>query len=263
MQSPASRTNQVRKDARKNKVWTRRIVFAFFIFIGLVVLLESPLTRIRHIVVSGNSMPASTVVTDSNLRQGMSLWQVNKGAVAHFIMTKEPLVEKVSVHTNYSSGTVSIAVTQKTEVAVYSQAGQRYSLLSDGTVYQKLTPSSPFNVPLVESTAALQGQVQLGKVAAVPGLATVCKELLKTPPSEVNEISEIVLDKYGNATMYLDNGFAVQTESQQVASTLGNVGSVVTYFSGQGYGPGLIDMSGNPPYRYIPFRPTANTTKGK
>lgn len=262
MPNPASRTYQVRRDARKNKVWTRRIVFAFFIFIGLVVLLESPLTRIRHIVVLGNSISASTIIRDSNLRTGMSLWQVNSGAVAHFIMAREPLVQKVSVHTNYQSGTVSITLTQKSEVAIFSEGGQLYSLLNDGTVYQKLKPNTPLNVPLVNSTAA-RAHVQLGAVAMVPGVVSLCKELEKTPHSEVDEISQIVLDAYGNATMYLDNGFAVQTESQQVASTLENVQSVITYFTGRGYGPGLIDMIGNPPYRYIPFQLTATTKKGK
>lgn len=254
----STRTTTTRKDSKRNKLWTRRIVFAFFIFIGLVVLMESPLTRIRHIVVQGHSVVDSLVVHDSGLRQGMSLWQVNAGAVAHRIMSGEPLVERVDVHTDYFSGTVTLGLTAKKQVAVYEQGGNLYSLLSDGTVYQSIKRGAVLTLPLVES-ASSQVRIQTGTVATVPGIVQLCKELGQAKQSELGQISQIVLNQYGDVTMYLDNGFAVQTGAGQVASTLSTVGGVITYFTGQGYGPGLIDMTGQPPYRYTPFQPRANS----
>lgn len=258
----SSDATATRKGTKRNKLWTRRIVFAFFIFIGLVVLLESPLTRIRHIVVAGKGITQGLVVTDSGLRTGMSLWQVNSGAITHAIMSKEPLVQNVSVHTDYMSGTVTIGIKEKTQVAVFEQDGHLYSLLNDGTVYESVQPSTGLTLPIVESTS-VHVQVQIGTVAQLPGLTELCKQLAEAKESEVRQVSQIVLNQYGDATMYLENGFSVQTGAAQVASTLADVPSVITYFTNKGYGPGLIDMSGQPPYRYTPFGAATVAKKGK
>ncbi len=260
MPTSAVHKNQSRKD-RKNKAWTRRIVFAFFIFIGLIVLLESPLTRIRHVFVRGNALPAATLIKDSGLKNGMSLWQVNAGSVAHRIIAREPLVQHVNVHTNYMSGTVTLSVSQKQEVAVFQQGNQYYSLLDDGTVYQKVQAGAPITVPIVSSSEA-SINVKPGMVSNIPGIVSLCGQLGQTSSSNLADISQIVLNQYGDAAIYLDNGFVVQTQSDQVSSTLGSVNSVIAYFVKLGYGPGMIDMTGQPPYRYTPFRPSTTTKKG-
>lgn len=238
---------------RRRKLRNRRIVIVFFAFLGVVVFLESPLTRVRGFVVQGNrSISANQILQDTSLHTGMSLWQVNGQAVADEVLSKEPLVEKVQVTTNNVQGIVHIDVTEKHIVAVYAVDGKFYNLLNDGVVYSMNLNQGGFSWPLV--TVSGNPVPTLGKTLT-SAVHTLCNQLSGST-IQTGHISELHVDSFGYVTAYMDNGFAVLSPVHNLAVVLSSATNAIHYFLGKGYPPGLIDMSGLPPYRYTPFAKT-------
>jgi cell division protein FtsQ len=235
---------------RRNR--TRAVVTGFFLFIGVVAVLESPLTRVRSLTVSGNtSISEQDIIKSAQLSPGMSLWQVNGAAVQHRVTRAEPLIQSVSVHTDYMTGVVTLQVHEKHVVALYEDGGQFYELLQDGTVLGKTSSAAGFPWPIV--TAAASGSVVAGQKAPNSDIPMLCEQLSRMPASFLTTVSEIQLDAFGNATLYFDNGFAARSQVQSLVKNIPTIDTAVQYFSSKGYQPGLVDVSGGPPYEYTPF----------
>jgi cell division protein FtsQ len=172
------------------KAWRRKIVFVFFLFIGFVIVLESPLTRVRKFEVSGNTtIPEQTLIKVSHLYTGMSLWQVNARAINAAVRGKEPYVQGVDVKTDYYTGTVSLRVHEKQVVAIFESSGKFYDVLNDGTIYSTVKPATGFARPII--TADKPSVVHTGQVAQNPFVATVARQLSELPVSDTENISEI------------------------------------------------------------------------
>lgn len=214
-------------------------------------ILESPLTRVRELVVTGNASVTEQAILDaSDLHKGMSLWQVNAAAIADKVTAAQPRVQSVTVHTDYLTGTVTLSIKEKQIVAVLASSGRFYDLLSDGKVYTQAAANAGFTWPLVTSDHALN--VQLGQVPD-PAVAVICQQLSQIPRDQANLISEVHLDNFGVATVYLVNHFVAECKDDQFATCMKQMMSAVSYFKGKGYAPGFIDMTGGQPYRYTPF----------
>jgi cell division protein FtsQ len=241
----------VDKQVRKSK--SRRLIIGFFVLIGCIVILESPLTRVRSIRVTGNrSIPSSQILNESSLLKGMSLWQVSGQAVEERIKAVEPLVESVVTSTDYLHGVVTVRIIEKRVVAVYVESGKSYLLLNDGVVYTETSSSGGFTWPIV--TADVDKATKIGEGVANPYVGTLCRQLARISPSFISNLSELHVDKFGVVSLYLNNGFEVQCRASDFQTTVPDIDSVIHYFSGKGYAPGLIDMTGQPPYRYTPFQ---------
>ncbi|WP_051662923.1 cell division protein FtsQ/DivIB [Alicyclobacillus macrosporangiidus] len=244
--------------ARPRKRVSRWLVLAFFVFVAAVVFLESPLTRVRSLSVTGNRMtPASDVLSASGLNAGMSFWQVNGRSVENAIVQRLPLVQSVSVHTDYLSGRVTLAVQEKRLVAVLAAGGRFYDLLDDGMVFRVSPKTSGFVDPIVTADGVVDARP--GQVPANPYIPALCRALSADRPPD--GVSEIHLDRFGVASVYLANGFVAQCPAGDLAARLSKMESAVTYFQNRGYAPGLIDMTGDPPYLYTPFPTSGRTGK--
>lgn len=255
-QEPNAKT-QAERERRRSR--NRKLVLGFFLFIGVVVALESPLMRVRHLVVSGNkTVPSSAILSGLPIEVGSSIWQVNARSIQRDVMDKHPMVQSVNVVTEPFKGTVEIQVQERHVVAVYEQQGAFYEVLNDGVIYQSLKASTGFAWPII--TTGSHSAVEVGKTAPDAFVAELCKQLGQAPQNLVENISEIHLDSYGGATIYLNNGFAAQCKAQVFATMLPNIYQAIQYFSSRGYQPGMVDMTGAPPYRYTPF--SSGTAKG-
>lgn len=259
---PSTSTQSIRKiETASKKRRNRRLVIAFFVFLGVVIFLESPLTRVRTTVVVGNkSIPEAKLVKESRIHSGMSLWQVNQLAVQSAITSKEPLVESVHVKTDYLHGVVTLSIKQKSVVAIFENGGHFYRLLSDGTVYDQVAPNAGAQWPIV--TADNSASVAVGKRPDNPFVSGLCQELQKMSPSIENNISEFHIDSYGVLSMYLSDGFVAKCKVEDAPKILPSITEAIQYFAGKGYSPGTIDMTGQPPYRYTPFAQTTTVAQG-
>ena len=71
-----SEHDQKRMDRERRRSRNRKLALGFFLFVGVVVVLESPLARVRHLAVTGNrTVPAGAILADLPIRVGASLWQ--------------------------------------------------------------------------------------------------------------------------------------------------------------------------------------------
>ncbi|MCL6445794.1 MAG: FtsQ-type POTRA domain-containing protein, partial [Alicyclobacillus sp.] len=187
---------------RRRKRRNRALVIAFFIFVGLIVFLESPLTRVRTLAVRGNpSIPAARILKDAGLVKGLNMWQVNAAAVQRAVKQREPLVQAVSVHTDFIHGDVLLTIREKHVVAVLSSGGKFYWLLNDGTVFGQAKVASGLRWPLV--TVDDGSQVFIGKPLENGFVSQLCTELAKTPDTDLEDVSEIHVCKFGIATVYM------------------------------------------------------------
>lgn len=239
---------EIQRKKRRNRV----VVAAFFLFVGAVALLESPLTRVRGFRVTGNtSIPASTILNAAQLHKGMSLWQVNAAHVSADVVSKNTLVQSVSVHTDVLSGIVTVQITEKHVVALYEANGTFYRVLDDGEIFGTIAPVNGFSWPIV--TTAHHVKVSEGQAVPVVGWLPLMSELGKTSPAFLANVSQLELDSFGLVTVYFSNGFAGRCQASQLAQKASTIQAAVAYFSGKGDRPGLIDVSSGPPYEYTPF----------
>ncbi len=238
----------------RRKSRNRKVLLGFFLFLGVVVVLESPLTRVRSIEVSGNrTILESKLIQDADVHTGQSLWQINQGSIAQKIMDKDPMVESVSVHTDAMRGIVSLEITEKHIIAIYEVAGKFYNLLNDGTAYQEIAANNGFSFPLV--TAVGGSTPKIGQVVS-SDVGEVCNQLEQLNHANLSTISEIHIVNSENVDVYLDNGFVATCLEKQLDAALPSISDAVHYFSSKGYAPGMIDLTGPPPYRYTPFSAT-------
>jgi cell division protein FtsQ len=246
-------------ERQRRRTRNRILVACFFALVGVVVLLESPLTRVRRVEVVGNTgVSADRVRAEAAVQPGMSLWQVNAAAVEQSLKRREPTIESVGVKTDYLHGQVVLTLREKRIVAIYEANGKFYNLLGDGTVYHFATGSDGFAHPILSSASA--ARVETGQRIGNSFVVEACRQLAKLPDNEVAKVSQIHIDPYGTATVYLDDGFEVNLSTGDLAAKMPDVVSAVAYFRSKGYAPGTIDMAGAPPYRYIPF--PKSTKKG-
>ncbi len=245
-----SQTAHAARIRRKRR--NRWIAAAFFLFIAIVVMMESPLTRVRKYVVVGNrSIPASRILKDASLRVGISLWQVNPNYVNSQVRSKETLVSSVAVSTDYLKGIVTLRLALKQVVAMLEVSGRFYRLLDDGDVYGTVSDSSGYSWPII--TSALVSTVVDGRQTTDPNVTQLCRMLPQISPSLLSQISEFHLDAYGVVTTYLNNRFEVRLKLSGFKSHLVAALDAVNYFVKQGYVPGVIDVTGGQPYQYMPL----------
>ncbi|OFW77853.1 MAG: hypothetical protein A2201_06715 [Alicyclobacillus sp. RIFOXYA1_FULL_53_8] len=250
-----SEHDQKRMDRERRRSRNRKLALGFFLFVGVVVVLESPLARVRHLAVTGNrTVPAGAILADLPIRVGASLWQVNARAVEQAILDKQPMIQSVAVSLHPLQGLVDLKVQERHVVAVFSHDGVFYTLLNDGLVYQQVPASNGFAWPIV--TASIAVGVAVGKPIPDTFVANLCEQLGQASAALTENVSEINLNAYGDATLYLNNGFVAQCKEQAFASQLPNIYQAIQYFSSRGYQPGVIDMTGAAPYRYTPFTPS-------
>jgi len=254
-----SEHDQRRMDRERRRSRNRKLALGFFLFVGVVVVLESPFARVRHLVGTVNrTVPAASILADLPVRVGSSLWQVNARSVEQAILDKQPMVQSVAVSLHPLQGLVDLKVQERHVVAVFDQHGIFYTLLNDGLVYQKIPASNGFPWPIV--TASIPAGVAVGKQIPDTFVANLCQQLGQASSALTENVSEINLNAYGDASLYLNNGFVAQCREQAFASQLPNIYQAIQYFSSRGYQPGVIDMTGAPPYRYTPF--TLEPVKG-
>ncbi|WP_304458357.1 cell division protein FtsQ/DivIB [Alicyclobacillus sendaiensis] len=250
---PRQETTQERE---RRKARNRRIVVSFFAFIGLVAVLESPLARVRHIEVSGNTtVPMAQIVASSGIAYGESLWEVNRKRAASDIVAKVPMVDHAAISVSWPSGTVSIRVHERDVVAVYADPSGFYELMSNGYVYQKIPSAMGLPYPIVtaqDSKLSVHGM-------APAAVSSVCRQLASVPASELIGVSEIHVNGDGTVTLYLDNDFEVLADVADLRGSVAAIQPTIRYFVGKGYRPGLIDLTGSPPYRYTPFASLPNS----
>lgn len=121
------------KKQRRQKA-NRRLVFylsLFFLLIGIIIYLQSPLSYIKNIKVSGNKLIDQAEVIDlSGLDEETNIWKVNTKDIA-IKMTNNPFIKSAKITRHFPSA-ISIDI-EEYQVIGYIKKGETFqSLLDNG-----------------------------------------------------------------------------------------------------------------------------------
>lgn len=193
------------KQARKKKA-NRRLVFylsIFFFLIGIIVYLQSPLSHVKTIVVTGNSYYHEDEVIDlSGITKDTNIWTIKKEEI---IQTLElnPLINTATVETKLP-WTVEIHLVEYERIGYIKKQNEYYPILSNGAVLsdskkERLSGDAPLLVNFTQDNIFVD----------------MAKELSELPKNILNIISEVhwtPTDKNKNViTLYMSDGFMVES----------------------------------------------------
>src|SRR5690625_4649883 len=101
------------KQSRKKKA-NRRLVFyltIFFLLISVIVYLQSPLSNVKQILISGNSFVVEKEVIElSKVSDTTNIWSIDQKEIAKEILD-HPVIESVDVKRKFPS-TIEIQITE-------------------------------------------------------------------------------------------------------------------------------------------------------
>lgn len=208
------------KQARKKKA-NRRLIFylsLFFILIGMVVYLQSPLSHVHEVEVSGNIyIDKEKISSLTELSSNDNFWGVKTTRVKEKVMN-HPEIKSVAVSKKFPS-TIKIVVEEYNRVGYVKNGSEYFALLENG---DSLTSSPLHSIP---GDAPL-----LLNFSKQTYLQEMTKELSRLPNSIVNLISEIHWQPTdGNPYkiwMFMNDGFEVDGSIRNFSSAMKSYPSI-------------------------------------
>ncbi|WP_042144996.1 cell division protein FtsQ/DivIB [Paucisalibacillus sp. EB02] len=193
------------KQARKKKA-NRRLVFylsIFFFLLSIIVYLQSPLSNVKTIVVTGNSLyPEEKVIEQSGINNDTNIWTIQKEEIMN-TLEKNPIVDKVTVETRLP-WTVEIQLIEHERIGYIKKEDDYYPILGNGEVLSeskndRLTGDAPLLVNFTDKKILIE----------------MSEELSKLPTNIFNIISEIHWSQADlnskEITLFMSDGFMVES----------------------------------------------------
>lgn len=202
------------KQSRKKKA-NRRLVFylsIFFFLIGIIVYLQSPLSGIRNINVTGNtSIEKDRILSKSGITLGDNLWEIEKEDIKQSLI-QIPEIKNVSVARSFPSS-VTITITEYQRVGYVRIDSSYYPILENGTELM----NQPMNLPKGDAP------ILLGFEEGIY-LSEFTEELTNLPLSISNLISEIhwipTDENPYQVKLYMNNGLEVHTSIRRFSKKM-------------------------------------------
>ncbi|RLL45238.1 cell division protein FtsQ/DivIB [Oceanobacillus piezotolerans] len=210
------------KQARKKKA-NRRLVFylsIFFLLISIIVYLQSPLSHVRTINVTGNIHVADDIIiNESKITTDSNMWMVDLEGIQSAIK-KNPIIDQVEVKRSLP-WTIDIQVTEHELVGYNKVERDYYPILGNGHVLKELgnptyNGSSPILIGFTEED-------YLHKMAT---------ELNQLPSSISKLISEVhwspTEDNNNRIYLYMNDGYIVEGTMRDFAEKMEVYPSIVS-----------------------------------
>jgi cell division protein FtsQ len=209
------------KQARKKKA-NRRLIFylsIFFFLISIVVYLQSPLSHVRNIQVTGNtSLDEDEVIKQSGVKPGTNIWTINKTKIIREI-GENPVIESAAVSRKLP-WTVQIKLKEYDRVGYMKKEGYFHPVIGNGTLLALKQKTVHGDAPVL---AGFKDNDYLRKMT---------KELEKLPKSIFNVISEIHWkpgkENKNKIILYMNDGFIVDATMRDFAKKMQVYPSVVS-----------------------------------
>lgn len=191
------------KQARKKKA-NRRLIFylsIFFFLIAIIVYLQSPLSHVKTVTVTGNSFVSDEyVIETSDITDKTNIWTINKSKIKD-TLRKNPTVKSVEIDKDFPR-TVTINLTEYDRVGYVRDDDVYYPILENGQVLTTLKQKS------INGDAPL-----LMDFSDKSYLHKMTSELNNLPDSILNSISEIhwkpTDDNKNKILLYMNDGYLV------------------------------------------------------
>lgn len=208
------------KQSRKKKA-NRRLVFyltIFFLLISVIVYLQSPLSNVKQIVISGNSFVAEKEVIElSEVTHKTNIWAIDKKQIEKEI-NDHPVIESVDVKRKLPS-TIEIKITEYELVGYLKNGDEIQPILGSGVIL-------PVHIQSLGEAPLIIGFTEESYLKDMTG------ELEKLPQSILNLISEIhwepTEENKNKVILYMNDGFLVEGTIRNLANKMQVYPSIVS-----------------------------------
>jgi cell division protein FtsQ len=210
------------KQKRKQKANKRLIWYIsfFFLLVMCVVYIQSPLSKVSTITVSGNyNVQENEIIKLSDLSTKTSFWRINLENISKQIEAhseiKSVIIEKKLPNR------VIIEVSEYKRVAYISNEEQYFPILENGQVLHSLTDSTiPADAPILINWVDNDD------------IQDMAKELTKLNPSITNSISEIHHTPESSdplhITLYMNDGYEVSATVRNFSKKMSAYPSIIS-----------------------------------
>lgn len=209
------------KQVRKKKA-NRRLIFylsVFFFLIAIIIYLQSPLSYVKNIEVSGNSLlTKEDIIEQSHLTTTTNIWTVNREEITKKLR-KHPVVKLVEVNRKLP-WTINIQLIEHKHIGYVKNESDYIQLLGNGslmsTTHLSMNGDAPLLVDFNDETVLL----------------ALSNELQQLPKSILNLISEIHFnpteENNSKILLYMNDGFTVDTSTRNFAQKMKAYPSIVS-----------------------------------
>ncbi|ALX47388.1 cell division protein FtsQ/DivIB [Lentibacillus amyloliquefaciens] len=218
------------KQERKKKA-NRRLIFylsIFFLLISIIVYLQSPLSYVRTIDVSGNSfVKDEEIIEASSIGEKTNIWSVNASEISRAV-NDNPVIQQSDVNRKLP-WTIEISVSEFDHVGYMKQDEHYFPVLGDGNVLENLQQSSvDGNAPLL---LGFSDEKYLNQLTG---------ELKKLPESVLQLISEIHWnpsdENQHKILLYMNDGYMVDGTIRDLAEKMRVYPSIVSQLGSESKG---------------------------
>lgn len=210
------------KEQRRKKANRRLILllFMFFILIAGVIYIQSPLSQVSTVQISGNSVyEDKELVKASGISTKTNIWKIKKDKAAEQLL-KLPEIKDATVKLVFPNK-IHISITEHRRIAYLAKDAGFYPVMENG----KILPGNK-KESLSENVPVLLGFKE-GKV-----LDEMCSSLLSLPEEIYNSISEIhytpqKTDEF-HVSLFMNDGFEVSASLRTFAEKMVHYPSIVS-----------------------------------
>lgn len=219
------------KEARRKKS-NRRLIFylcLFFVLISVVVYLQSPLSYINTIDVSGNHYTDSDyIIEQSGLSEKVNFWSF-KTANIETKLTNAPEIKEASVERVFPNH-VELHIIEYNQVAYVNQGDSYGPLLENGTILDPL-PKNDYSgdAPIIND---FNNPDYLNNFDERDYLMLFTEQLAKLPKTIATHISEIYWEPTESnpflIKLFMNDGFTVIVSIRQFSNQMSSYPSIAS-----------------------------------
>ncbi|WP_373895938.1 cell division protein FtsQ/DivIB [Virgibacillus natechei] len=218
------------KQARKKKA-NRRLIFylsIFFVLISIIVYLQSPISHIKTINVSGNSfLKDEEIIEKSGLTTSTNIWTIDKSEIKA-TLTDNPIIESAAVKRNFPWA-VDIQLMEYDRVGYVKEENNYYPVLGNGKTLDEIEQASiNGDAPLI---------VEFTDEEYLHRMTSELQELPEPILSLISEIHWKPTDENQNEIMlYMNDGFLVNGTIRDFADKMQVYPSIVSQLDSESEG---------------------------
>lgn len=231
------RIPKLKKERRKKA--NRKLIFyllIFFVLIFIVVYLQSPMSYVRHIPVSGTKwVQEEEVITLSEIGNTTNYWSVQTNKIKEKI-EQHPQIEEAEVSKSFPNE-IHINIDELSHTAFLDLEETLYPILENGDVLDKVDFSSVNGeVPLLRGFQDNHYLKELSaELAELSEYVTILISEIYWAPSETNPYK---------IKLYMTDGYEVESSIRNFSSAMESYPSIVAQLDNNKDGVLKIDESG-------------------
>ncbi|SIS37922.1 cell division protein FtsQ/DivIB [Salimicrobium flavidum] len=207
------------KKRRKRKVNRQLILYLtiLFLLIGIVIYLQTPLSHVRNIEVSGNAeVTKEEIVELSGITENSSLWGIDRSNVSDKLTT-HPEIKNAEVGRNFPAN-VTISVDERERIA-YVKNGESYApILENGTILDELVENPGGDAPIFFGFPDKEHLKEL---------TSELSDLPSSVSSLISEVHWVEEEEWDKVRLYMSDGHTVLASVRHFSEKMPSYPSIV------------------------------------